>query len=61
MSDTWIGLIGVGFIGKALAAEFKNVPLVFGNEPGRLILEIITDVDEPALTKHAAELGLAGD
>jgi predicted dehydrogenase len=61
LNDIRIGLIGVGCMGKAHAAAFKNVPLVFGNEPGRPILQIIADVDEQAFTKHAAAFGPAGD
>ena len=59
MKDIRIGLIGAGFMGKAHATAFKNVPLVFGNEPGRPILEIIADVDEQAVAKRAAEFGFA--
>ena len=59
MKDLRIGLIGAGFMGKAHAAAFKNVPLIFGNEPGRPILEIIADVDEQAVAKRAAEFGFA--
>ena len=59
MRDIRIGLIGAGFMGKAHATAFKNVPLVFGNEPGRPILEIIADVDEQAVAKRAAEFGFA--
>jgi len=59
MIDIRIGLIGAGFMGKAHAAAFKNVPLIFGNEPGRPILEIIADVDELAVAKRAAEFDFA--
>lgn len=59
MKDIRIGLIGAGFMGKAHAAAFKNVPLVFGNEPGRPILEIIADVDEQAVARRAAEFGFS--
>jgi predicted dehydrogenase len=44
-------------MGKAHATAFKNVPLVFGNEPGRPILEIVADVDARALEKWAGEFG----
>jgi predicted dehydrogenase len=54
-----IGLIGTGGMGKAHATAFKNVPLVFGNEPGKPILEIVADVDAQALEKWAAEFGFA--
>lgn len=57
MKDLRIGLIGAGFMGKAHASAFKNVALIFGNEPGRPILEIIADVDEQAVAKRAAEFG----
>ena len=59
MKDIHIGLIGTGGMGKAHATAFKNVPLVFGNEPGRPILEIVADVDAKALEKWAGEFGFA--
>src|SRR6266540_2665181 len=59
LKDIRIGLIGAGFMGKAHAGAFKNVPLVFGNEPGRPTLEIIADVDAQAVEKRAAEFGFA--
>jgi predicted dehydrogenase len=46
-------------MGKAHATAFKNVPLVFGNEPGRPILEIVADVEANALEKWAGEFGFA--
>jgi predicted dehydrogenase len=57
LKDIRIGLIGAGFMGKAHAVAFKNVPLVFGNEPGRPILEIIADVDAQFVAKRAEEFG----
>ena len=57
MKDIRIGLIGTGGMGKAHATAFKNVPLVFGNEPGRPILEIVADIDAKALEKWAGEFG----
>ena len=59
MKDIHIGLIGTGGMGKAHATAFKNVPLVFGNEPGRPVLEIVADVDATALEKWAREFGFA--
>ena len=59
MKDIHIGLIGTGGMGKAHATAFKNVPLVFGNEPGRPILEMVADVDANALEKWAGEYGFA--
>ena len=57
MKDIRIGLIGTGGMGKAHATAFKNVPLVFGSEPGRPILEIVADIDAKALEKWAGEFG----
>jgi len=59
MKEIRIGLIGTGGMGKAHATAFKNVPLVFGNEPGRPVLEIVADVDAKALEKWAGEFGFA--
>jgi predicted dehydrogenase len=57
MKDIHVGLIGSGGMGKAHATAFINVPLVFGNEPGRPILEIVADVDARALEKWAGGFG----
>lgn len=57
MKDIRIGLIGTGGMGKAHATAFKNVPLVFGNQPGRPVLEIVADIDAKALEKWAGEFG----
>ena len=57
MKDIRIGLIGTGGMGKAHATAYKNVPLVFGNEPGRPVLEIVADIDAKALEKWAGEFG----
>src|SRR5215211_5149393 len=46
-------------MGRAHATAFKNVPLVFGNEPGRPILEIVADIDPKAVEKWAGEFGFA--
>ena len=59
MKDIHIGLIGTGGMGKAHATAFRNVPLVFGIEPGRPVLEIVADVDANALQKWAGEFGFA--
>lgn len=59
VKDIRIGLIGTGGMGKAHATAFKNVPLVFGNEPGRPVLEIVADVEASALEKWAGEFGFA--
>lgn len=57
MKDIRIGLIGAGVMGKAHAAAFRNIPLLFGNEPGRPILEILADVDEEIVAKRAGQFG----
>lgn len=59
MKDIRIGLIGTGFMGKAHAIAFKNVPLVFGDQPARPVLEIVADVDAEAVEKWAGEFGFA--
>jgi len=59
LKDIRIGLIGTGGMGKAHATAFTNVPLVFGNEPGRPVLEIVADIDAKALEKWAGEFGFA--
>src|SRR6266498_678125 len=59
MKEIRIGLIGTGVMGKAHATAFKNVPLVFGNEPARPRLEIVADVDAAALKTWAENFGFA--
>jgi predicted dehydrogenase len=59
LKDIHIGLIGTGAMGKAHATAFKNVPLVFGNQPGRPVLEIVADLDANALERWAGEFGFA--
>jgi predicted dehydrogenase len=59
LKDIRIGLIGTGGMGKAHATAFTNVPLVFGNEPGRPVLEIVADIEAKALERWAAEFGFA--
>jgi predicted dehydrogenase len=57
LKEIRIGLIGTGGMGKAHATAFKNVPLVFGNQPARPVLEIVADVDAKTLEKWAGEFG----
>lgn len=59
MKEVRIGLIGTGGMGKAHATAFKNVPLVFGNEPAQPVLEIVADLDEEALKIWAGDFGFA--
>src|SRR6185436_8304860 len=51
--------IGTGGMGKAHATAFTNVPLVFGNQPGKPILEIVADIEAKALERWAEEFGFA--
>jgi predicted dehydrogenase len=46
-------------MGRAHATAFRNVPLVFGSEPGRPVLEIVADVEAQAVQKWAGEFGFA--
>ena len=59
MKEIRIGLIGTGGMGKAHATAFTNVPLVFGNQTGKPVLEIVADIDAKALEPWAAEFGFA--
>jgi predicted dehydrogenase len=59
VKDIRIGLIGTGGMGKAHATAFKNVPLVFGKEPGRPVLEIVADIEAKAVERWAGEFGIA--
>lgn len=45
MKEVRIGLVGAGWMGKAHANAFKNVPLVFGTEPAVPVLEVIADIN----------------
>jgi predicted dehydrogenase len=54
-----IGLIGAGWMGKAHAVAYRNVPMVFGPEPAVPVLEMVADVN-PAWAEAAAHnLGFA--
>ncbi|HSL30855.1 MAG TPA: Gfo/Idh/MocA family oxidoreductase [Anaerolineales bacterium] len=59
MKEIRVGLIGTGGMGRAHATAFKNVPLVFGDTPGRPILECVADIDAKAVEKWAGEFGFA--
>jgi predicted dehydrogenase len=59
LKDIRIGLIGTGGMGKAHAIAFTNVPLVFGNQPARPVLEIVADIDAKALETWAGEFGFS--
>lgn len=59
MKEIRIGLIGTGVMGKAHAIAFKNVPLVFGNEPARPRLEVVADIEAEAVKAWAENFGFA--
>jgi predicted dehydrogenase len=59
MKEVRIGLIGTGVMGKAHATAFKNVPLVFGNEPARPRLEVVADIEAEAVKAWAENFGFA--
>ena len=59
VNEVRIGLIGAGWMGKAHAVAYKNVPMVFGPEPAVPALEMVADVN-PAWAEAAAHnLGFA--
>lgn len=57
MNEIRIGLIGAGWMGKAHATAFKNVPMVFGPEPALPVLEMVADAHAPAAEALAAAGG----
>jgi predicted dehydrogenase len=59
VNEVRIGLIGAGWMGKAHAVAYRNVPMVFGPEPAVPVLEMVADVN-PAWAEAAAHnLGFA--
>jgi predicted dehydrogenase len=59
VDEVRIGLIGAGWMGKAHAVAYRNVPMVFGPEPAVPVLEMVADVN-PAWAEAAAHnLGFA--
>jgi predicted dehydrogenase len=59
MREVRVGLVGAGWMGKAHAVAYKNVPLVFGPEPAVPKLELIADVDPERAQAAAEALGFA--
>ncbi len=57
MKEVRIGLIGAGWMGKAHASAYKNVPLVFGVEPAVPALEMIADLNGAWAEAGARDLG----
>ncbi|MFQ5971809.1 MAG: Gfo/Idh/MocA family protein [Alphaproteobacteria bacterium] len=45
MTEVRIGLIGAGWMGKAHATAYRNVPMVFGNDPATPVLELVADLN----------------
>ena len=45
MSEVRIGLVGAGWMGRAHATAYNNVPLVFGSEPAVPALEMLAEID----------------
>lgn len=59
MKQVRIGVVGAGWMAKAHSTAFRNVPMLFGNEPAVPILETIADI-EPDRARTAGEtLGFA--
>ncbi|MCB0126779.1 MAG: Gfo/Idh/MocA family oxidoreductase [Caldilineaceae bacterium] len=59
MQEVRIGLIGTGFMGKAHATAYKNVPAVFGTELGVPVLTMLADIDEATIERNANSFGIA--
>ena len=54
-----IGLIGAGWMGKAHAVAYRNVPMIFGAEPAVPMLEMVADVNPAWAEAAARNLGFA--
>ena len=52
MNEVRVGLIGVGWMGRAHATAIRSVPLYFGAEPAVPVLEVVADA-----TPELAEAG----
>ncbi|MGH6900084.1 MAG: Gfo/Idh/MocA family protein, partial [Geminicoccaceae bacterium] len=59
MKEVRIGLIGAGWMGKAHAVAYRNVPMIFGPEPAVPILEMVADVNPAWAEAAARNLGFA--
>ena len=59
MNEVRIGMVGAGWMGKAHAQAYKNVPLIFGPEPAVPRLELIADVNPEWAEAGARDLGFA--
>jgi hypothetical protein len=59
VKEVRIGLIGAGWMGKAHAVAYRNVPMVFGPEPAVPALEMVADVNPAWAEAAARDLGFA--
>ena len=57
MAEVRIGLVGAGWMGRAHSTAYKNVPLVFGNDPAVPTLEMVADIDEGRARAGAESMG----
>ncbi len=57
MAEVRIGLVGAGWMGRAHSTAYKNVPLVFGNEPAVPTLEMVADIDAERAKAGAEAMG----
>ena len=57
MREIHIGLVGAGMIGRAHAAAYKNMPLVFGPAPAVPVLDMIADIDRGRAESAAENMG----
>lgn len=59
VNEVRIGLIGAGWMGKAHAVAYQNVPMVFGPEPAAPTLEMVADINPAWAEAAARDLGFA--
>ncbi|MGH6913737.1 MAG: Gfo/Idh/MocA family protein [Geminicoccales bacterium] len=59
MREVRVGLVGAGWMGKAHAVAYRNVPLVFGQEPAVPKLELVADAYADWAKAAAETLGFA--
>ncbi|MFN8443873.1 MAG: Gfo/Idh/MocA family oxidoreductase [Caldilineaceae bacterium] len=58
MREVRIGLIGTGFMGKAHATAYQNVPSVFGTADRVPVLEMLADIDAATIERNARSFGI---
>jgi predicted dehydrogenase len=54
-----IGLVGAGWMGRAHVNAFTNAAMIFGNQSGKPVFEMVADVDENSVKKACAELNFS--